>query len=86
MIGWIERLLKRWGFLPAFDEDEMLNAQADNKLHDFEVVAQEVREETNKRRSTNEHLRHILTDAKARTNSFADMEELVRTQGGSRRG
>jgi len=85
MIGWIERQLKRWGIAPAFDENEMLNAQTDNKLHDFEVVAQEVREETNKRRSTNERLRDILSDAKTRTNSFADMEELVNAKGGRRR-
>lgn len=81
MIGWIERQLKRWGVIPAFDKDEMLNAQADDKLHDFESVAHEVRQETNKRRRSNAHLRFILNDAKARTNGFANLERLVRTQG-----
>lgn len=84
MIGFIERTLKRWGIIAPFDKDEILNAQADNKLHDYEVVAQEVRKETSKRRTGNDQLRRSLGDAKRRTNGFADFERLIQTHGDHR--
>ena len=74
MIGMVERLLKRWGLIPQWDDDDLINAQIEDKQRDHETVTARLHEAFGKRLATNEALRESIKIAKERTNSFEAFE------------
>lgn len=83
MIQHIENLLRRWGWIPPFDADDVLNAQLEDKARDNEKVVARLRKTLTQRLEVNEHLRKSIQIAKRRTNSFEEFERLTHNGGGS---
>lgn len=77
MIQHLERLLQRWGILPQFDRDDVLNADIEDKARDTEDVIGRIRSSINKRHEVNARLRHSLLIARRRTNSFEAFEAFI---------
>jgi hypothetical protein len=73
----IEALLQRWGFLPPFSKDDVLNAEVEDKARHNEKVVQRLRASLSKRHEANGRLRHSITIAKRRTNSFEQFERMI---------
>lgn len=77
MIQQIEDLLRRWGILPPFDKDDVLNASIENKARDNEKVIERLHGSLSKRFEINEKLRETIKIAKRRTNSFEQFERYI---------
>jgi hypothetical protein len=74
MIQAIERLLQKWGFISAFDKDDVLNATIEDKAQETEKVIEGIRSSLERRIATNGILRDSIRIAKHRTNSFEQFE------------
>lgn len=83
-MSWITGILKRAHLLPAFSEDDVLNASTEDALREHTQLVDRVREVTQKRVRGNDALRKSIMSAKHRTNSFADFEAFV-SRGGERK-
>lgn len=77
MIQYFENLLRRWGVLPPFDRNDVLNADIEDKSRDTEKVIGRIRSSLGKRHEANARLRHSLLIARRRTNSFEQFEALI---------
>lgn len=77
MIQQIENLFRRWGWLPPFDEDDVINAQIEDKVRDNEKVIERLQASLSKRFEINDRLRQSIQVAKKRTNSFEQFEQLI---------
>lgn len=77
MIQQIENLLRKWGFLPPFDKDDVLNATIENKVRDNEKVIERLQTMRSRRLEINGRLRESIKIAKRRTNSFELFERYI---------
>lgn len=81
IISFFEKLLRKLGLVEAYDKDDVVNAEIEDKLRDYEKAVESYQSAARERRISNQVLRHAIEAAKERTSSFEDMEELVRHQG-----
>lgn len=77
MIQLIENLLRKWGLLPPFDKDDVLNATIENKARDNEKVIERLQTSLSRRSLINDRLRQSIKIAKRRTNSFEQFERYI---------
>lgn len=77
MIQHIENLLKKWGVLRRFDEDDVINASIEDKARDSEKLIERLHVAIYRRLATNQHLRESIRIAKHRTNSFEAFEREI---------
>lgn len=77
MIQQIEDLLRRWGILPPFDKDDVLNASIEDRARDNEKVIERLHHSLSKRFEVNDRLRQSIKIAKRRTNSFEQFERYI---------
>jgi|EndMetStandDraft_3_1072993.scaffolds.fasta_scaffold1119224_2 hypothetical protein len=77
MIQQLENLFRRWGILPPFDKDDVLNASIENKARDNEKVIERLQTLLSRRFEINERLRQSIKIAKRRTNSFEEFEQYI---------
>lgn len=74
MIQLFERLLQRWGLIPHFSRDDVLNASIEDKARDTEIIVRRLEVANTKRLEANAKLRRSIQIAKRRTNSFEEFE------------
>lgn len=72
-----EQVLQRLGILPAFTEDDILNAENDDDLRTHSLVVSKVTAAIERRVHSNQALRRAIDVAKIKTNSFADFERRI---------
>ena len=70
----IETILTWMGFLPKYSEDDRINASTEDAARVHETAVSRLHEATQERKQSNAALRHSISVAKQRTNSFADFE------------
>jgi hypothetical protein len=75
MIQIVERLLKRLGLVRPFTDDEVINAEIEDKAREHETLIGRLDLAFMRRSVSNAHLRESLRIAKRRTNSFAEFEK-----------
>jgi hypothetical protein len=76
-MNWLTQVLKKVHLLPPFSQDDVINASTEDKLREHSNLVEQVREVTRKRQRGNDAMRQSITNAKRRTNSFADFEKFV---------
>lgn len=77
MIQAVERLLKRWGIIRPFSDDELINASIEDKARDNEKVIEGLQGALFRRIAANANLRESIRIAKHRTNSFEAFERQI---------
>lgn len=77
MIQQLESLLRRWGILPPFERDDVLNAEIEDALRDNEKVVERLHHSFSRRFEINDRLRESIKIAKRRTNSFEQFERYI---------
>jgi len=74
---WMDKILKKLGFMPKFTEDDIINASTEDAARVHETAVSRLHEATQRRMKGNDALRQSLIIAKIRTNSFEDFERQV---------
>lgn len=62
---------------PAFDDNDLLNAEAEDKQRDHQSLVAELATTLVRREELNSRLRESIKIARKQTNSFADFESLT---------
>jgi hypothetical protein len=78
MIKYVERILKKIGWVPPFDHNDVLNAEIEDTERHYSGVIERLHQSFYRRLRTNADLRSSIQIAKRRTTSFSDFEGRIR--------
>jgi hypothetical protein len=74
MIQLVEQLLRKWGLVRPYSDDDLINASIEDKARDNEKIIERLQGALYRRIATNATLRESIKIAKRRTNSFEAFE------------
>lgn len=75
---WLMGVLRRLGLLPHFTVDEVINAEIENTLREYNKVVEDVKRVSQRRRTGNAKLRQALVEARIRSAPLAQFEHAIK--------
>ncbi len=77
-MSWLSEILKRWRILPAFTEDDILNAENENALWNVQHGKADLDAANEKQKTSTRNLKRVMHEARIRVNAFAEFERQIR--------
>lgn len=71
-------VLRYFGLIPAYDYNDILNAEQEDRLRDHNIAVNELLTVTAARVKSNTHLKATLAQARRRTIELVEFEQVLR--------